>query len=196
MNVSNLTELSWQHRGSWPLSIKIILCLGSMSVIFFVFYGGWIKPLFEVYAYKEQEKKVLLATLTKQYEKISQLAAYRLQVSQLQTQLDSLLKKWPTQQDMPVLFETISNLGTGLGLTFELFMPEKEEHAPFYVALPIQVVVAGTYQQLAVFLSQVSQLERLVTLHDFSIEPKKSASELSQQRLVMTIRMKLYRYPS
>lgn len=97
---------------------------------------------------------------------------------------------------MPGLLEEISKTGVASGLTFELFAPQPEVSHDFYVELPIKISVVGTYFQLAMFVSRVAQMNRIVTLHDFSIEGVSSKDQkiVSGDELVMNITAKIYRY--
>ncbi|CZR30094.1 Pilus assembly protein%2C PilO [Legionella pneumophila] len=66
----------------------------------------------------------------------------------------------------------------------------------FYVELPIKITIVGSYMQLARFLSRVAEMNRIVTLHEFSVEGVSSGDgkTVSQDELVMAITAKIYRY--
>lgn len=97
---------------------------------------------------------------------------------------------------MPGLLEEISKTGVASGLRFDLFAPQPEVVHDFYVELPIKIAVVGTYFQLAMFISRVAQMNRIVTLHDFTIEgvSSKDQKAVSGDELVMNITAKIYRY--
>ncbi len=57
------------------------------------------------------------------------------------------------------------------GLEFEQIKLLPEVTQQFYVELPIQITVVGSYHDLATFVSSVSSLPRIVTLHDFDLKP-------------------------
>ena len=69
-------------------------------------------------------------------------------------------------------------------------MPEVTQQ--FYIELPIQISVTGTYHDLATFVSGVASLPRIVTLHDFEVKPVDPKASNSQLR--MSILAKTYRY--
>lgn len=97
---------------------------------------------------------------------------------------------------MPGLLEDISKTGVASGLKFELFAPQPEVVHEFYVERPIKISVVGTYFQLAMFISRVAEMSRIVTLHDFSIAglSSKDNKVVSEDELVMNITAKIYRY--
>ena len=68
-------------------------------------------------------------------------------------------------------------------------LPEVQQQ--FYIELPIEIVVEGGYHDLATFVSGVSSLPRIVTLHDFEVEP---VSDDEPSRLRMSVLAKTYRY--
>ncbi|MCW8883858.1 MAG: type 4a pilus biogenesis protein PilO, partial [Motiliproteus sp.] len=65
--------------------------------------------------------------------------------------------------------------------------PEKK--VQFYIELPINIKVKGSYHQLGEFVSGVAALPRIVTLHDFGITPVTTEGDLS-----MNISARTYRY--
>ena len=124
------------------------------------------------------------------------MPAYRAQLQTLQERFAAALKQLPAQNEMPGLLEEVSTTGVTSGLKFELFAPQPEVMHDFYVELPIKVSVVGTYFQLATFISRVAQMNRIVTLHDFSIVGVSSRDNkvASEDELVMNITAKIYRY--
>ncbi|MFB3104125.1 MAG: type 4a pilus biogenesis protein PilO, partial [Pseudomonadales bacterium] len=74
-------------------------------------------------------------------------------------------------------------------LTIESIDLQNERQTEFYVELPMDIVVEGSYHKIGSFVSGVANLSRIVTLHDFKIVPQDS-----RQHLKMTILAKTYRY--
>jgi len=79
----------------------------------------------------------------------------------------------------------------GRGLEFVLFKPEKERPAEFYAELPISIKVMGTYHELALFVSDVAALPRIVTFGNINIA---SATNPKDDKLTMSAKAKTYRY--
>jgi type IV pilus assembly protein PilO len=104
----------------------------------------------------------------------------------------ALLRQLPEKTEVPGLLEDISHQGLATGLEFRTIrlLPEKE--IDFYVELPIEIAVIGTYHQFAEFVSNIASLPRIVTLHDFVI--KRLSNEDTNERLMMNITAKTYRY--
>jgi type IV pilus assembly protein PilO len=97
------------------------------------------------------------------------------------------LTQLPTDKEVPGLLEDISDIGRGAGLSINSIALQSERKSKFYIELPINISVAGTYHELGQFVSGVAAIDRIVTLHDFKVSPGSGS-------LVMTIQAKTYRY--
>ena len=98
-----------------------------------------------------------------------------------------LTKQLPTEKEVPGLLDDITNLGRESGLSIGLIALAPEVKKEFYIELPIDIRVGGSYHQMGAFVSGIAALDRIVTLHDYSISP-------SGNGVSMNIRVKTYRY--
>lgn len=192
----NLNELTLDNLGQWPTPVKFGVILGVSALI--VFLGYWLiaKGNFEQFESLENQEVTLKADFETKQRQAANLQAYRNQLVQMNERFGAMLKQLPAKNEMPGLLEEISKTGIASGLKFELFAPQKEVEHDFYIELPIKITVQGTYFQLAMFLSRVAEMNRIVTLHEFSIEGVSSEDKktVSEDELVMNITAKIYRY--
>jgi type IV pilus assembly protein PilO len=72
-------------------------------------------------------------------------------------------------------------VGTDAGLSFKLLNWQQEMPKEFYTELPIQIEVSGSYHEFGQFASNVANLPRIVTLHDFEISSRQNELTLSMQ---------------
>jgi len=100
-----------------------------------------------------------------------------------------LVEQLPKDTEVPGLIEDITRAALDNALTIESIKLQEERTTEFYVELPIAITVLGDYHMLGTFVSGAANLSRIVTLHDFDIEPSKSSKLLR-----MTIQAKTYRY--
>lgn len=139
--------------------------------------------------------------LRHQFEKLQQEASainvHRKQIEIRSKQLEKMLQQLPLKNEIPGLLETLSNTGALSGLTLASFTPQPEVPHDFYIELPIQIVVSGTYHQFAIFVSQVAAMDRIVVINDFEIE-KASVDKLTPipqgEQLIMKMTLTLYRH--
>ncbi len=196
MSDLSINELTLENIGQWPLPIKI----GTLVVIvlFIIGMGYWflVKPDFEQYAQLQKEEKRLRAEFELKQHQASNLQQYKNQLILMQEKFGNMLRRLPSRHEMPGLLEDISKTGIAAGLKFDLFAPESEVLHDFYVEQPIKITVQGDYDEIAVFLSRVARLNRIVTVHDFKLSRKlsKNDKEGSGDKLEMDMTAKIYRY--
>lgn len=186
----DVNDLDFNNAGSWPGPIKVIVLVLVFVLILGAGYWFAIQDQYTTLDRAEAEE----ATLKEQYRskafKVANLDAYREQMKEMEESFGALLKQLPADTEVPGLLEDITNTGLGTGLQIDRIGLQPEISREFYVELPIDIEVRGTYHDLASFVSGVASLPRIVTLHDFSIKPV--GQEVDD--LVMEISAKTYRY--
>jgi type IV pilus assembly protein PilO len=186
----DLNDLDFENIGAWPIAVKAI----AWTLVFaLVVFGGYkfiiadMQDSFDSVAAKEVQLKQEFET--KAFE-AANLDAYRKQMVEMEESFGALVGQLPSDTEVPGLLEDISNKGVSNGLEFRSIALKPEYAAEFYVELPIDIVVQGTFHDMGAFVSGVAGLPRIVTLHDFLITPDKD----NASRLLMTIIAKTYRY--
>lgn len=198
----NIKEFNLGNVGKWPAAFRIGLLIAIAIIILVVGYNFVIQPNIDKYNNLVKKEVDLKAEFEKLQRMASNLSAYENQLEMMQERFGNMLKQLPTKNEMPGLLEDISKTGIASGLTFELFAPSPEIKHDFYIELPIQIIVVGNYHQLAIFLSRVAEMSRIVTLHDFVIESQakdkqnndKNNAQQPGELLVMKITATIYRY--
>lgn len=186
----------FNNVGNWPLAVKIIMWIaafsGSVALGYFLHVTNLQMDLDKVVG--------LEVDLRVDYEKkafqSAHLEGYRQQQFEMEESFGVLLRQLPSDTEIPGLIEDITLVGLKNGLTFESITLQKEQAEEFYVEKPIQIVVSGSYHGLGSFVSDLADLSRIVTLHDFSIVPA-ALDELNATPgavLKMAITAKTYRY--
>lgn len=196
MNTINLSELTLDNVGQWPKPVKIGLVVILSLLVIGLGYWVIIKPNLEQYDVLQRQEITLKAEFEAKQQQAANLNAYRNQLELMQERFGAMLRQLPAKHEMPGLLEDISKTGLAAGLKFDLFAPQAEITHDFYIEMPIKIQVEGNYNELAVFLSRVAQMPRIVTLHDFTIERTvdKNNKAGSGNELTMGITAKIYRY--
>ena len=190
MTLDDLKNINVNDIASWPVPVKVVGVLVICGAILFAGYWFLIQGEIEEYN-RAQEKEVQLRNtfLTKKALAIN-LPAYRQQMEDMQQTFGSLLRQLPNTTEVPDLLVDITQAGLGRGLEFVLFKPEKEKPRDFYAELPISVRVKGSYHDLALFVSDVAALPRIVTFGNITI----TAAAKKSDRLNMSAKARTYRY--
>lgn len=90
----------------------------------------------------------------------------------LESTLATALGRLPAAIDLPTLIEELSRAAVDSGLVIESIHVSDDEPDDDYVAMPIALVVTGSYHQFGTFMAAAAGLDRLLTFHDFEIEAR------------------------
>ena len=185
----NLSELDFNNLGAWPTALKGIFLL---ILVVLIVGGGYYFYLSEKRAELKmtaQQEVELRADYENKAAQAANLEAYLLQKQEMNETFGALLRQLPSDTEVPGLVEDITRTAIDSELRIESIALKPEQRSEFYVELPIDIVVEGEYHKIGAFVSAIANLPRIVTLHDFKIEPQGNP-----QRLKMSILAKTYRY--
>jgi len=190
----DINDIDFNNAGSWPTAVKSIVFL--VIFVALVFGGYWflIKDQYVVLDKAVSEEVDLRQKYETRAFKVANLEAYRLQMQDMEKSFGALLKQLPADTEVPGLLEDITNTGLGSGLDIKSLKLKPEVSKEFYVELPMDIVVSGTYHDIASFVSGVASLPRIVTLHNFKISPHAKKKEGRSDLLEMSVAAKTYRY--
>ena len=181
-------DLDLTQSGQWPVLVKMIFWAFLFAVIL---AAGWWFVIKGKQA-QLQTEVAKEATLKTQFEskafQVANLPALRQQMVDMEAQFGALLRQLPSDTEVPGLLEDITSTGIGAGLEFDSINLQPEIQREYYIELPIQISVRGSFHELGGFVSGVAGLPRIVTLHDFQIQP------VGGDQLDMNILAKTYRY--
>lgn len=187
----NFSDLNASNLGSWPIPVKVITAILLLIVLLALGYNFHLSDLQgQLQQQRSQEESLKQQFATKAFE-AANLEKYREQMAEMEQSFGALLRQLPSDTEVPGLLEDITRTGLGSGLEFQEIKLMPEVAQQFYIELPIQIRVVGTYHDLATFVSGVASLPRIVTLHDFEIKP---ADKEGGNKLIMAVLAKTYRY--
>ncbi|WP_317932191.1 type 4a pilus biogenesis protein PilO [Halioxenophilus sp. WMMB6] len=184
----DFNDLDFERIGTWPLPGRIFIWV----LVFILLLGGTyllkVKDLNLQLETQEKKEQQLRQTFNKRAHEAANLEAYRAQMVEMEAAFGAMLAQLPKESEVPGLLEDITDRGATAGLEIKSIRLEKEVAREFYVELPISIQVVGSYHQLGAFVSGVSGLPRIVTLHDYKI------TKANRGSLDMAIQAKTYRY--
>lgn len=188
MTLDDLNNLNLKDMANASMSVKAtILAVLFLVILFAGYWFAWSGQLDSLKTARQEEMSLRDTYLGKKRQAIN-LDAYKQQLIDIERSFGALLKQLPNKSEMDALLTDINQAGLGRGLQFELFKPGTETATDFYAELPISVRLTGSYHDLGAFVSDVAQLPRIVTLHDFEISPDKQEGVLSMNATVKTYR--------
>jgi type IV pilus assembly protein PilO len=187
MTLDELRNLDLKDISALPLPVKIVAVALICVLILAAGYYFVISDELDQREAAERQEKTLRDTYLQKKLLAINIDIYRKQMEEMQESFGSLLRQLPNTTEVPDLLVDITQAGLGRGLEFSLFRPEKERPRDFYAELPISLQVSGSYHELALFISDVAALPRIVTFGDINISRGKSG-KLSMQATARTYR--------
>ncbi|TQV88948.1 type 4a pilus biogenesis protein PilO [Aliikangiella coralliicola] len=191
----DISDIDFNNMGSWPMPAKAIMAALVFGVVigvgYYLFVGDQTQRLVDI----ERKEVDFKKEFERKQAKAVNLEDYKRQMKTIQDSFKTLLQQLPKSSEMAGLVDEFSYAATGAGCEIidVKFLPEVDSE--FYAEKPIQIQVSGGYHQLADFISRVSRLPRIVTLHNFNITLGDGdvPSSPGEKLLLMSITAKTYR---
>jgi type IV pilus assembly protein PilO len=190
--VEELRSLDVNDVGRWPFAFRVaVIAIVFVAVVGVGIWFWIVKDMSPQLQRAEQEEQTLRVAFENKQRKAANYDAYKAQLAQMEQSFGTMLRQLPGETEIPSLIVDISQTGLAAGLEEKLFQPQPEVPKDFYAEKPILIHLAGSYHELAQFVSGVAALPRIVTLHDINI----SAGNPDRfDELSMQVTAKTYRY--
>lgn len=185
----DVNNLDFNQAGNWPIGVKIVFYLIVLIALSAAGYHFYIKDLQANLEQEISKEPGLKQEYQSKAFQVANLQALKQQMADVEEIFAELLKQLPSDTEVPGLLEDITEIGQNSGLSFDVISLAPEKKVKFYIELPINIQVKGSYHQLGEFISGMAALPRIVTVHDFSIKPISNAGDLS-----MSLSARTYRY--
>ncbi|MCV2350030.1 type 4a pilus biogenesis protein PilO [Paucibacter sp. Y2R2-4] len=185
--------LNPNEPGQWPLLPKLAAFCASAVLVMVL---GWVFLLSDVQSALDAERArepVLKQDFRGKLAQAVNLPELRKQKSQVEEYVTQLEKQLPGKAEIDALLSDINQAGLGRGLQFELFRPGQEQRKDYYAELPISLRVSGRYHDIGAFAADVSNLSRIVTLHNLSVVTP-TGKDANSGNLSMEATARTYRY--
>ena len=132
-------------------------------------------------AEKEKQRDELRDDRARKAAMVSNLERTRKEVAQLDGDLRKAVAQLPDTKEIPDLLSNISSLGRESGLEVIQFKQRPEQYQDFYAEVPVDILVRGSYHQVAAFFDKVSRMARIVNVTNVAIKsPPRAESETVQ----------------
>lgn len=185
-----LDQIDWEQPGTWPGLVKGFVMMLAVVVTLALGYVFIVKAQTEELARIQATEQSLRKEFEQKAFEAANLEALRAQMEEMNQMFGALVSQLPSDTEVPGLLEDITAIGSSNGLEFNSIELQEETVQEFYVELPIDILVTGTYHDLGAFVSGIAGLPRIVTLHDFEITPVTDRPGVMQMNIVA----KTYRY--
>ena len=184
---------SINNSGEWPLTIKVVVTLSIAILLSIASYQILFKSNSTKFEKLIKEERTLTDEVFKKIDLSSGIEKYTGKIENMNASFNNLLSNLPTDIEMDGLLNDITQKGVKNGIEFKKFELLPEIASEFYVEQPIDMIIIGDYHALANFISDVSNLKRIVTFHEFELVNKDNNKD-AESKLEMKITVKTYKY--
>lgn len=151
----------------------------------------------------EQERQQLEQTLTQrqsEYNKLKEFATniekIKLELRELNLQLESALEHMPRTFNFPGLLRKLTMLAQSSGVELSSFKPAKSEQKgdSFYSTIGIDFDLRGSFTQSLVFFDQVSRLKRIINIDSLKMNVREGPQRSGGVNAETIVALRTYRF--
>lgn len=188
-------NLNGVHPGLWPIVPRLLCALGVAALVVLAGYFGYWQGQYEELELGAQQELKLRDEYRLKVGQAVNLEELKRQKEQVDKYVVQMEKQLPGKAEMAALLSDINQAGTGRGLTFDLFKPNRVDVKEYYAEQPIELRVTGSYHDLGAFAGDLAGMARIVTLNNISLDTKaKDGKELGGGMLQLAATAKTFRY--
>ena len=168
---TDFQSLDFKEAGAWPLLLKIITMLLVFVVALAAFYWFVIKEPIDTLSDARQTEARLLTEFQQKAAEATYLPEIEQQLAEMDKQIQRLRAMLPTSAEIPSLLDSISDAALDNRLSVETIRLQETITQTHYIEHPVDIEVQGRYHDIAQFMADIAALPRIVTQHDFVLEP-------------------------
>jgi type IV pilus assembly protein PilO len=162
-----LNKLPWYGQVGVFLVVAVVL-----FVVFRIYYVG---PQLEIQAERQVELDDKRAAVEQARQDAIELAAFQVEVDDLNSRLDALSAVLPEQQEVSELLRRLTTFANDSNLTIRAFRPQATVAQEMHSEWPIRLELDGTYHNLGMFFDRISKFARIINVSDVVIRAKEPA---------------------
>ncbi len=125
-----------------------------------------------------QSSKNKLSQLEQEKKRLERLkenqARMRAKIAELQQELLIAREKLPETAEIPSLLQRIHNQAKTAGLEIQSFQRLESKPQQYYLEIPVNMELVGTFDELANFFQYVGRMTRIVNVKNLSMKRAKS----------------------
>src|SRR5512139_4340470 len=153
-----------------PPRQRILLLVGGLASLFLLYTYFLYWPRSAMIAEKQRQHEQLQHDRDRKAALVANLHRARAEVAQLDGDLRAAIAQLPDTKEIPDLLSSISSLGRESGLEILQFKQRPEQFEDFYAAVPVDILVRGTYSQVETFFDKVSRMARIVNVTNVAVK--------------------------
>ncbi len=153
-----------------PPRQRVLILVGGVALLFFFYAYFLYWPRNALIEERQQQRDVVQRDRDRKAAMVKNLEQARQEVAQLDGDLRKAVAQLPDTKEIPDLLSNISSLGRESGLEIIEFKQRPEQYEEFYAVVPVEMMVRGSYHQVATFFDKVGRMQRIVNITDVVIK--------------------------
>ena len=146
------------------------IMLGILAILFlFVLYKYFYSPLKVKISKAKHSLTKRQNELKSLQRKIANIEELREEFQLMQQQLKKIETLLPLERELPKIIRTITTVGREYGIDITTFRPQRKKTQPYYDIYAYRINFTTNYHNLALFLSKIGKLKRIINEEDLSI---------------------------
>jgi type IV pilus assembly protein PilO len=146
----------------------MLVILGGL--VFFIFYKYAYAPLGLKLKKVENEVVTKQAKLRVTRERAGRLDQLRTDYKLLEVKVEEAEKKLPREKEIPGLLREITDAGREFKIDVSNLQPRTQEPQQYYICHPFGMTLETNYHNLAYFVTEIGQLERIFHIRNLSLK--------------------------
>ncbi len=144
------------------LGVLLVLVVGAF--VYFLYM-----PKYEEYQKLLKTGNTLQTKLEQDQRIARDLPKFRAEYDRMNEQLEQALTQLPNDKEIPALLTSIASLAKDQGLDVLRFKPRSEVAKGFYADVPVELKLAGSFHQIALFFQAIGDLPRIVNVSNLTM---------------------------
>lgn len=171
----NLDELETAKIGSWPAFLRVFLMIVACLLTLWFGYVVALSGQLEAGAVLVQKIEHSKKAFAEAQFKVANLDAYKKEVKIVEAQLDALSESLPQQNELAGFLDDASQQAASSGVKLVAIQPLKDANKGFYSETEVSLKITGNYNALGAFVSNIANMKRIVTIHNFKMTKNENA---------------------
>jgi len=164
-----LSELEYDNIGNWPGFLRALVIVVACMVVLMLGYLLYLGDKVDALSSASSKMETLSQSFVTTQHQVANLEVYKKEVKIVQEQLDKMTEQLPQSNEESGLLRDISQQAVSSGLQIISIKPDISINKGFYEENPIELTLTGNYSNFGDFVSNISDMARIVTLHGFTI---------------------------
>jgi len=168
------------------LALPVWQCISGLVAVIALLIGGYVfsfwMPLQDEIKSVNDNIQQQQTILLRQQATARDLPRKKLQFEEMKKQLALASSMLPEKSQIPDLLDGVSRAGKHAGLEFSIFQPMPESKKDLHAEVPVTLNMTGTFRQIALFLSTVGEMQRIVDVKNLNcVQGKDGALKVNGQ---------------